>query len=112
MRFHELTDKQWDMIRPHLPKSGGVGRPRTDDRRTIDAILYVCITGCRWIDLPARYGPKSTAHRRLQRWQTDGIWARILRAAILAASRQDRLRPGAISVDFPTIHAKKEQVQL
>ena len=107
MRFHELTDRQWDMISPHLPKSGGVGRPRSDDRRTVNAILYVCVTGCRWIDLPAIYGPKSTAHRRLQRWQAGGTWARILRAAILAASRQDRLRLDAISVDSSTIPAKK-----
>ena len=95
------------MVSPNLPKSGGVGRPRSDDRRTVNAVLYVCITGCRWTDLPARYGPKSTAHRRLQNWQADGTWAGILRAAILAASRQDRLRLDAISVDSSTIPAKK-----
>ena len=107
MKFQELTDRQWEMISTRLPESGGVGRPRADDRQTLNAILYVCTTGCRWIDLPARHGPESTAHKRLQDGQADGTWSKILKAAILAAHRQGRLQLEAISVDSSTIPAKK-----
>ena len=95
------------MISAHLPKPARTGRPRADDRRVANAILYVCVTGTRWIDLPARYGSKSTAHKRLQDWQADGTWTRILRAAILAAHRQGRLRPDAVSAGSSTVAAKK-----
>ena len=53
---------------------------------------YVCITGCRQTGLPAGHGPGSTAHRRFQDWQANGMWSRMLKAAILAAHKQDRLQ--------------------
>jgi transposase len=57
------------------------GRPRADDRRTIEGILFVLITGCRWQDLPREYGAPTTAWRRLKRWGEEGVWERIWRAA-------------------------------
>jgi hypothetical protein len=33
-----------------------LGRPRADDRRTVNGILFVLRTGCRWHDLPREYG--------------------------------------------------------
>jgi transposase len=65
-RFH-LTDGQWDFIRPLLPPPARTGRPRADDRRTIESILYVLITGRRWQDLLREYGAPTTVWRRLQR---------------------------------------------
>jgi transposase len=32
-----------------------VCRPRADDRRVINGILYVFTTGCRWMDMPPEY---------------------------------------------------------
>jgi transposase len=37
----ELTDAQWALIQPHLPPAKKRGRPRAQDRRTINGILYV-----------------------------------------------------------------------
>ena len=37
-RRYELTDVQWDVLRPLLPTSR-TGRPRKDDRRVINGIL-------------------------------------------------------------------------
>ncbi len=51
MKFQEITNKQWNMVESHLPPPAKTGRPRADDRTTINAIMFVLITGCRWIDL-------------------------------------------------------------
>ena len=32
MRFRELTDEEWQRMRPHLPPPAKTGRPRADDR--------------------------------------------------------------------------------
>ncbi len=48
----------------HLPKPARTGHPRCDDRSTINGILFVLTTGCRWADMSDRYGSKSTAHLR------------------------------------------------
>lgn len=89
-RIH-LTDQQWAFIRPHLPPPARTGRPRADDRRTIEGILYVLITGCRWQDLPREYGAPTTAWERLKRWGEEGVWERIWRAALAALDQQGRL---------------------
>lgn len=46
----------------------GRGRPRADDRRTLEAILYVLHTGCARAALPATLGDEATAHRRWWEW--------------------------------------------
>jgi transposase len=79
-----FTDGQWAFICPLLPPPARTGRPRADDRRTIEGILYVLITGCRWQDLPREYGAPTTVWRRLKRWGKAGAWERIWRWAISA----------------------------
>jgi transposase len=80
--MRDLTDAQWAVLQPLLPPRHRTGRPRADDRRTLNAILYVLRTGCAWRDLHEKYGDDSTAHRRLQRWQAEGVWQRIHRALL------------------------------
>ncbi|MEM3191214.1 MAG: transposase [Candidatus Parvarchaeota archaeon] len=46
--MQELTDKQWRTIQHLIPKQTGTGKPRADDRETLNAILYVMSTGCMW----------------------------------------------------------------
>src|SRR5260221_8145667 len=76
-----LTDMQWAFIHPLLPPPARTGRPRADDRRTIEGIVYILITGCRWQDLPREYGAPTTVWRRLKRWGEAGGGGRIWRAA-------------------------------
>jgi hypothetical protein len=52
MEFRELSDFEWEVIKPLLPPRFRVGRSRADDRRIINGILYVLTTGCRWMDMP------------------------------------------------------------
>ena len=44
-RDTELTEEQWNFIKPLLPVQRGRGRPRADDRKTLDGILFVLKTG-------------------------------------------------------------------
>jgi transposase len=47
MEFRELSDEQWKFIKPHFPPQPITGRKRADDRKVINDILFVLITGCR-----------------------------------------------------------------
>uniref|UniRef100_UPI003570CCC1 IS5 family transposase n=1 Tax=Kitasatospora griseola TaxID=2064 RepID=UPI003570CCC1 len=74
----DLTDGQWERLRPLLPVSNGrCGRWR-DHRQVIDGILYRTRTGVPWRDLPERYGSWKTVHERHRRWSADGTWERLL----------------------------------
>jgi len=107
MRFTELTDKQWSIIQRYIPKPAKTGRPRCDDRTTINGIIYVLISGCRWREMPKQYGSKSTAHLRFQNLQEQGTWKKILSCAIKSAHKQNKINLQKISVDSSTIPAKK-----
>ena len=72
VRRHELTDEQWQVIEPLLPVSGARGRPRVDDRRVINGMLFKAKTGVAWRDLPERYGPWKTVYNRFWRWSRNG----------------------------------------
>jgi transposase len=83
------------------------GRPRAEDRRTIDGILYVLITGCRWPDLPREYGAPTTVWRRLKLWGEAGVWERIWRAALATLDQQGRLDWTIAFLDGSFVPAKR-----
>ncbi len=79
------------MIQPLLPKPAKTGRPRANDRRTLEAILWIDRTGARWQDLPKEYGDDSTANRRLIEWQALEVYETIWQAALQALDEQGKL---------------------
>ncbi|PTD94272.1 IS5 family transposase [archaeon SCG-AAA382B04] len=107
LRFEELKDEQWKFVEPVLPSQPETGRPRADDRRTINGILYVLITGCKWSDMPEKYGSYVTAWRRLKRWQKKGVWQEIVERLQEEAYREGELGLDKAVVDSTTVEAKK-----
>lgn len=77
----DLTDEQWAVLEPLLPKGKKPGRPaKHPKRRLIDGIRWRIRAGTPWRDVPARYGPWQTVYGLFRRWQRDGSWKRILTA--------------------------------
>jgi transposase len=76
MRY-DLTDFEWSVIEPVLPK-GRPGPRRKDDRRVLNGIFWALRTGAPWRDLPERYGPYTTAYNRFNRWRKAGVWDRLM----------------------------------
>ncbi|MGW1107208.1 IS5 family transposase [Streptomyces sp. NPDC002540] len=75
----DLTDAEWEQLRPFLPVSNRrCGRWR-DHRQVIDGILHRVRTGVQWRDLPERFGPWKTVYERHRLWSADGTWERLLR---------------------------------
>ena len=72
----DLTDAQWTRLAPVVPKPktrpDGRGRPWRDPRDVLNGILWVLRTGAPWKDLPDRYPPYQTCHRRFQLWARGG----------------------------------------
>ena len=109
----DLTEKQWTAIRPYIPENerlgGGErgGRPFRDARDVLNGILWVLRTGAPWSDLPERYPPYQTCHRRFQKWVEGGVLPKIL-----AGLRRDLEERGGIEdvegyIDGTYVPAKK-----
>jgi len=78
----ELSDAQWELIEPLLrPKrrTDGRGRPWQDTRAVLNGILWVLGTGAQWRELPNKYPPYQTCHRRFQQLVKEGKLEGILR---------------------------------
>jgi transposase len=78
----DLTDAQWALLDPLIPepkrRRDGRGRPWKGRREVLNGILYILRTGAPWADLPERYPPAQTCHRRFQQWVRSGIMRGIL----------------------------------
>ncbi|MFK0258600.1 transposase [Streptomyces sp. NPDC090445] len=99
IRRHELSDAEWDLIRPLLPRPV-MGRPRLDDRTVLNGIVWKFRTGVAWRDVPDRYGLWTTLHTRFRRWAADGTFDRMLTAAQAQADAADDI-DWLVSIDSP-----------
>lgn len=81
MARRELRDDQWKKIRDFLPgKKADPGRTARNNRKFIDAILWIARTGAHWRELPAGFGPWNSVFQRYNRWSKAGVWERLFQA--------------------------------
>jgi len=68
----DLTDAEWELVRPVIPPAKRGGNKRTVDvREIVNGIMYILSTGCQWAALPRDLPPRSTVNRYFLRWQHD-----------------------------------------
>lgn len=97
----DLTNAEWNVVRPLLPGRNRLGRPRRVKLRRIwNAIQYIAASGCAWSLLPKDFPPVSTVRYYFYLWRDDGLLAEINRhlvaAARLAAGRDVQPTAGVI----------------
>ena len=82
-RRHDISDKVWGQLEPHLlGRKGTWGGNAKDNRQFINAVFWILRTGAPWRDLPSDYSNWNTIHRRFIRWRDKGIWERLLEILI------------------------------
>ena len=75
MARRELRNDQWQRIKDLLPgKKGDAGRTAKDNRKFIDAVLWVARTGSHWRELPTSFGKWNSVFQRYNRWSGKGVW--------------------------------------
>lgn len=81
MNCDELRDDQWERLKDFVP-GGRRGKrgPRSDNRRFLNALLWMARSGGRWRDLPQRLGDYRTVKRRYYRWIEMGVLEAIFEA--------------------------------
>ena len=76
-----LSDKQWLRIADLLPgKPTDKGGRAVDNRRFVEAVLFIARTGCPWRDLPKDFGNWHSVYVRFARWDVGGVWSRVAEA--------------------------------
>ena len=73
-----LTDREWEIIEPLLPKKKRTRPPKWSKREIIDGILYQLKNGCNWVDLPKDLPPYSTVFWHYKHWRKEGVFDTIM----------------------------------
>jgi transposase len=109
----ELTEMQWAVVEPLLPKrEGNMGRPERGAREVFEGILWILRTGAPWKDLPERFPPYQTCHRRFQAWSKSGTLKEALRALAQDLEERGQIDLSECFIDGTFASAKKGAVAL
>lgn len=102
----DVTDAEWELIEPLMPRSSRRGRPREVVLRLIvNAILYIAATGCQWRAIPKDFPPCSTVQYYFYKWRGSGLW-RIINASLVQKMRERQGRqptPSAGIIDSQSV---------
>ncbi|WAJ28500.1 IS5 family transposase [Antarcticirhabdus aurantiaca] len=87
----DLTDAEWAVIEPVLPKAAAADRSRAwPMREIVDAVLYILRSGCSWRMLPDHFPPRSTVRNWFRRFRDERLFEGLGHRLVLA----DRERCG------------------
>ena len=91
----------WEKIKPYIPAARPdkkkPGRSRMEDRKAMQAILYIHRTGIQWNALPRSLGACSTVHDRFQEWQQQGVFEQLMKAGLVEYDKKKRYPVGVAS---------------
>ncbi len=74
----DLSDAEWEIIQPLLPRPKSGGRVPTVDRRAVlNGIFYTMRSGCAWRLLPHDFPKWQTVYGFFRSWKKDGTWKKI-----------------------------------
>jgi transposase len=74
-----LTDSQWKRIEEMVRgKASDSGVTAVNNRRFVEAVLWIARTGAPWRDLPAEFGNWHSTYTRFSRWCKRGVWTRLM----------------------------------
>jgi len=107
----DLTDAEWDLVKPLIPPAKRGGRKReVVVRDVLNGILYVLSTACQWRALPKDLPTRSTAHGYFQRWDYDGTLMNIHDALYVACREQAEREtsPTACVIDSQSVKSAEK----
>ena len=97
----DLTDARWTLVEPMLPPPRHLGRPRTDLRCILNALLDAAKAGCQWRLLPKEFPAWQRVYPVFRKWTRAHI-GEALNARLRALVRGrigKRPRPTAAILD-------------
>ena len=107
----DLTDEEWQLIKPLIPPAKRGGRRReVNVREVMNGVMYVLSTGCQWRAIPKDLPPRSTVFAYLDLWSYDGTLDRILHALYVRCREQEgrEASPTAAIIDSQSVKSTEK----
>src|SRR5690348_16864220 len=90
-----ITDGLWTELGPlveRAKRSRAGAPPEISDRQFLEALLYLADSGCKWRQLPSRFGAWDAIYNRFRRWAAAGVFERLFAILPPGASGPDAVR--------------------
>ena len=107
----DLTDEEWALVKPEIPRAKRGGNKRTVDvREVVNGLMYVLSTGCQWRAIPKDLPPRSTVNHYFCRWQHDGTLDRLHHALYVRCREQAERQtsPTAAIIDSQSVKSTEK----
>jgi transposase len=107
----DLTDEEWALVGPQIPRAKRGGNKRSvDERAVVNGLMYVLSTGCQWRAIPKDLPPRSTVNHYFCRWQGYGTLDRLHQALyVLCREQADReASPTAAIIDSQSVKSAEK----
>jgi transposase len=107
-RRHEVTDEQWEILRPLIPlRNAHTGRKPRDPRVMLNGILWVLRTGAPWRDLPERLGPWQSVYDYFRKWRDAGVYDNIFQALHIRLDHDGQIDWDLWCIDGSSVRAAR-----
>lgn len=106
-----LNDEQWDKIASLIPgKESDCGVTAQDNRRFLEAVLWINRTGSPWRDLPKQFGPWCRVYVRYNRWAHKGQYGNgYSRFSLPTRTSKSSTSTAPLRASISTAHQKNER---
>jgi putative transposase len=102
----DLTDREWALLAPYVPRAKPGGRPEQYPKREIlNGIFYIVRGGGAWRLLPHDFPPWQIVYHYFWVWRHDGTWPLmhdLVRGDVRAAAGKHR-QPSAGLIDSQSV---------
>src|SRR5436305_7601127 len=106
----DLTDPEWEHLKPLVPVAKSGGRPPIHSRREIlNGIFYAVRSGGAWKLLPHDLPPWRTVYHYFWSWRRTGVWQQIhdsLREQVREAAGRNT-NPSAAILDSQSVRTSE-----
>lgn len=102
----DLSNDEWELLKPLIPVHQGVGHPQTVDlREIVNAILYWADNGIKWRAMPHDFPPWSTVYDYYRHWVRIGVCSKINQQLVKLVRRVEGRdeQPSLIIIDSQSV---------
>ncbi len=107
----DVTDDEWAVLKPLIPKAKrGGNRRHVNEREIVNGLMYILSSGCQWRAIPKDLPPYSTIYSYFDLWSWDGTLERMHHALYMecreAAGRE--ASPTAAIIDSQSVKSAEK----
>ena len=101
-RFSNLTDPEWEVIKPIVDNQRKI---KHEKRLIINAILWLLTTGSQWRNMESKYPPWQTVYYHFRQWKKRGVIEELVDLLAIRERKKvgKQATPSVVAIDSQSV---------